>query len=217
MQRVSGCQRWWSIMSLGSQLEEMRSGRWGLAGRGPYCCLCQLGWTPSPRSIEIPGQQSKRKLSFTNWGGLLVCVSCVKLRSASQWLNSAHLAVLAFKRYFFHDALTNRVLILVHNSQKYFFVPAFWDLSTHPFNSLHIYPSSCLHHYISVYTPKHIAAYTPLYLSTHLSTHLSTPYTCSAIHLSTHPSISNFPSTQLSVYPIFSIYSCLSTQPLSTH
>ncbi len=152
MQRVSGCQRWWSIMSLGSQLEEMRSGRWGLAGRGPYCCLCQFGWTPSPRSIGIPGQQSKRKLSFTNWGGLLVCVSCVKLRSASQWLNSAHLAVLAFKRYFFHDALTNRVLILVHNSQKYFFVPAFEIyLPTH----------------LTVYTSIHLAVYTTISLSIH--------------------------------------------------
>ncbi len=147
-----------------------------------------------------------------------------KLRSASQWLNSAHLAVLAFKRYFFHDALANRVLILVHNSQKYFFVPAFWDLSTHPFNSLHIYPStqpsSCLHRYLSVYIPKHIVVYTPLYLSSHLSTHLSTPYSCSAIHLSTHPSISNFPSTHLFTQssPSTHVYLpnlCLFTQPSS--
>ncbi len=160
-------------------------------------------------SIYRDSRATEQKKAFFHQLGWTdgLCKLCVKLRSASQWLNSAHLAVLAFKHYFFHDALANRVLILVHNSQKYFFVPAFWDLSTHPFNSLHIYPStqpsSCLHRYLSVYTPKHIAVYTPLYLSTHLSTHLSTPYTCSAIHLSTHPSISNFPSTQLSVYPTF--------------
>jgi len=96
------------VMTVGSQLEEMRSGRQGLAGRGPHCCRCQLGWMPSPRSDAKPSnymdsRATEQKKAFFHQLGRTtgLCKLCVKLRSASQWLNSAHLAVLAFRALVF--------------------------------------------------------------------------------------------------------------------
>ncbi len=122
MQRVSGCQIWWSNHvpwqpAWGDEKWQMGLGR---ARPSLLSVPTRLDAEPSVYRDSRATEQKKAFFHQLGWTTGL-CKLCVKLRSASQWLNSAHLAALAFKRYFFHDGLTNRVLILVHNSQKYFF------------------------------------------------------------------------------------------------
>lgn len=204
MQHVSGCQSWRS--SHVSWQPAWGDEKWqtGL-GRARPSLLSVPTWLDAKPLIYMDSRATEQKKAFFHQLGRTtgLCKLCVKLRSASQWLNSAHLAALAFKAlFFFHDGLTNGVPILVLNSKNYFYAIQFEI----------IYPPT--------YPPTHQSTHLPIHLSTQPSV-LSWPnhiavYTaiCTAIYIptktSTYPAIyfststcTIYPSTYLSIYFIY--------------
>lgn len=161
MQRVSSCQRWWSNHVSWQPAWGDEKWQMGLGRARPSLLSVPTRLYAEP-SIYRDSRATEQKKAFFHQLGWTTGVW--KLRSASQWLNSAHLAALAFKHYFFHDGLNSMNIVLIWSIKVLFCA---WDLPTHPSNCLHIYPStqpsSCLNLYLSVYSPKHIAVYPPIF------------------------------------------------------
>lgn len=148
MQHVSGCQSWWS--SHVSWQPAWGDEKWqtGL-GRARPSLLSVPTWLDAKPSIYMDSRATEQKKAFFHQRGRTtgLCKLCVKLRSASQWLNSAHLAVLAFRE-------------LVFSMMGSWLEFLFWSITQKTtFNYMHF----------EIYVLTHLYC-----MSTHLSTHQPT-------------------------------------------
>lgn len=158
MQHVSGCQSWRS--SHVSWQPAWGDEKWqtGL-GRARPSLLSVPTWLDAKPLIYMDSRATEQKKAFFHQLGRTtgLCKLCVKLRSASQWLNSAHLAALAFKALFFSMMGSRMEFLFWSLTQKTTFMLCSLRLSvhppTHPPISLHIYPSIHLPNHLSYLDP----------------------------------------------------------------